>query len=164
MKKEYNEVDILNYVNHLSTYGNMNVIHAEKIERVIAAQDENNKDNYVLTIVDKNNKKILDDRGNFTSYYLNKEDLELLYDHVEDNIYTSVPVTFKFVEVQHDIRFVPNLFTDNKPTFKISGIFQQANKGDYLNISNEDDIYAISKKEFNDYYYILEDKEKSKSK
>lgn len=180
---DYKKVDIANYVSEGLKNGTLIPIQAEKFARIIAKQgnvgdeiiswstDENgnevkekinqvkldettNKPGWIATKVDENGELIVDNNGHINSWIIDDSTFKKKYEIDEEN-----PDLFKpkggiqtFVQIKENI--ILNQW----------GSDMQIAKGGYINITNPDDLYGISERDFLDTYKILNNLEKSRSK
>ena len=167
----YINVDVKIYVEDCLIKG-AEVIQAEKFARVKArkgiegetiiswAQDSNGneivekvtvvqEDEFVLTKVDELGNEIIDKNGHTNEWVVKKEVLEKKYDIDYGDILKPKGGIQLFIQVPNNI-----ILKQWGGEYKIS-------KGGYINITNENDMYGISNKDFNDTYKIVKETKRS---
>lgn len=178
--EEYVKVDINNYVNEILK--NSTVIEAEKFARIIAKQgiegeeviswsiDQNNtaiiekkdtvkKDEkgnlgWIVIKADEDGNPIIDSNGHDNRWIIDNETFNKKYESdVKDSLlYKPKGGVQKFVQIKDNI-----ILNQWGSDMKIA-------KGGYINITNKDDLYGISKRDFEDTYKIVNNIQKNSPK
>lgn len=166
--KEYIKVNVNEYVNKCLSSG-CEVISAEKTarvkvrkcvlnERVISwSQDSEGKEIiekvvmvsepncYVLTKVDSKGNAIIDKNGHTNEWVVNSDVIERKYEPDYSDILKPKGGVQKFVIVPENI------------ILEQWGSETKIAQGGYINITNTDDMYGISERDFNDTYQVVEE-------
>ncbi len=179
---EYKKVDVAKYVKEGLENGSLSPVRAEKFARIAARRgiegeeivswsvdgegkevkekvdtikkDENGNTGWVVTKVDEQHDIIVDKNGHVNMWIIDDTTFRKKYeiDPEDETVYRPTGGIQIFVQINENI-----------------SIFQwgsQMNiaKGGYINITNPDDIYVISKRDFDDTYRIIYDGKKPKIK
>lgn len=174
--EEYVKVDIKEYVNEVLK--NNSVIEAENFARIIAKQGSNgeeviswntdkDKDEvlekrdfikpdakgnmpWIAIKADSNGEPIIDVNGHDNRWIIDNDTFNKKYEKDTDSlIYKPKGGIQKFVQI-----------TDNI-ILKHWGCDMKIAKGGFINITNPNDLYGISKRDFEDTYKIIDILEKS---
>lgn len=171
MSENYKEIEVLKYVKEGIESGTMIPFGAEKFARILARRgvigeevvtmsvdDEGNpivekidtvkkdektgKPGMVVTKADDYGNPIIDENGNANTWIIDDSTFIKKYELTEGTIdfYRPIGGSQIFVEIPEDIRL-----------FQWGG-FMNIAKGGYINITNADDMYGISKRDFEDTY------------
>lgn len=175
---EYMKVDVNEYVKEGLDTGFLSPIRAEKFARVIARQgivgerviswsvdsngnetkekesivglDENNSVDWIVTKVDENGNIIIDNNNHINQWIITNSVFRKKYEVDLEN-----PSLFKpkggiqiFVQIPHNI-----ILNQWGQEMKIAC-------GGFINITNSDDMYGISERDFFDTYKFVEEKDK----
>ena len=174
--QEYVKVDIKEYVNEILK--NNSVIQAYKFARIIARQGSNkeeviswstDKDGYevlekrdfvkpdekgnmpwVVIKADSNGEPIIDENGHDNRWIIDNDTFNKKYEKdIYSLVYKPKDGVQKFVQINDNI-----ILNQWECDMKIA-------KGGFINITNPNDLYGISKRDFEDTYKIIDTLEKS---
>lgn len=176
---DYKKVDKIDYVKNGIENGTMIPIQAEKIARIVAKQGnlgdtvitwsvdangnpieekiaqvkldpETNQPGWIVTKVDEEGNAIVDSNGMYNQWIIDDSVFKKRYEIDPEN-----PILFKpkcglqtFVEIKDNI-----ILDQWGSEMKIAA-------GGFINITNIDDIYGISKRDFEDTYKLKDELEK----
>ncbi len=174
MENDYIKVEVEKYVKEGIEKGIMTPIQAEKFARIIARKgivgeeviswsvdengneikekvdqvklDENtNNPGWVVTKADENGNVIVDNNGHKNEWIIDDTTFNKKYEVSEESIGLFKPKggVQVFVEIPDNI--ILNQW----------GSDMQIAKGGYINITNVDDMYGISKRDFDDTYKVV---------
>lgn len=168
---EYKRVDTLKYVKNGLLKGNLIPIIAKENKKVIALrgkigeevttwsvdEDNNpivekvdyvvldkitNKPSIILTKINDDESVYLDSNGNINKWTIDDNIFNEKYELIHDNIYKTKGKEKVFVQVNEDL-----ILVQNNEEMKL-------NKGGYINITNPNDMYGVSYRDFNNSYII----------
>lgn len=168
---DYKKVDILTYVRDGIKNGLMIPKKAEKYKKIMAHQgkvgdvviswsvdsngneikekiahvklDKNtNQPGWIVVKLDSNDEVLIDSNGHINSWIIDDSTFKEKYekDLEEDDIYKPVSKSQTFVQIDEDI--ILNQW----------GMEMKIAKGGYINITDVDNMYGISKRDFDDTY------------
>jgi hypothetical protein len=103
---------------------------------------------WIITKLDINNKPIVDKHGHLNQIIIADSVFKEKYTSFEGDIYKPTGEKQIFVELPVSVTL-----TQNDESMDVSS-------GGYVNISDPDDMYGISKRDFMDTYEVLEDTKK----
>lgn len=115
----------------------------EKIDKVIFDK-ETGKTSYILIKVNEDNVPLIDKHGNLNKWVVDDSVFVDSYELIQDNIYKTKGKIKTFVKVTENL-----IIEQNNEEMKIS-------EGGYINITDVQDMYAISKRDFESSYINVE--------
>ena len=109
-----------------------------------------NQPGWIVTKVDENGQIIIDEYGNKNEWIIDDSVFKKKYEIDPENpsLYKPIGGPQIFVEIPDDI------------TLQQWGSEMNIEKGGYINITNVDDMYGISKRDFDDTYRFVEEENK----
>ena len=174
---KYNKVNVNEYVETGLKNGTLEVIKAEKTGRISAVKgtvgeeviswsvdekgnpiqekvatvsvDENGETGWIVTKLDENGKPVIDQNGNLNQWIIDDKTFKKKYELAKDNVYKPTGGVQTFVKVNDNI--ILNQW----------GSDMMIAAGGYINITNADDMYGISGRDFADTYGTVETKEET---
>ena len=177
---EYKKVDILKYVNEGLKNGTLVPRKAEKFARISArrgivgeeviswsvdsegkevkekvatvTKDENGKTGMVVTKLDENLDVVIDNNGHMNQWIIDDSTFSKKYekDSNGSDVYKPTGGIQIYVQINEDI------------TIFLWGSEMTIASGGYINITNPNDMYAISKRDFEDTYKFVDEQTKTK--
>lgn len=173
----YRKVDVLKYLSNGIQNGTLKPFLAKKTARVKARRgvldevvvtytsgglvEKVNKveidpatgnTGWILTKIDENNNVVIDDFGHVNEWIISDSSFVSEYQYIpdSDDIYVSIDKNQLFVRIHEDIEI------------EHDGEIMKISTGGFLNITNLDNVYGISFRDFYDTYKILVEQPKMK--
>lgn len=169
--EEYTKVDVNLYVKEGLEKGLLTPLQAEKFAKIIAKQSKGgetvisysvDKDgnpiiekeaitkegDYIATKASEDGKEVLDQHNNLNQWIIDEETFNKKYEMKKGNVFKPKGSKQLFVEI-------PNPIILNQ-----WGSDMKIDAGGYINITNAEDMYGISKRDFEDTYKVVSKKQK----
>lgn len=115
-------------------------------EAQVKLDEQTGKPGHVVTKVDSNGMPIIDKNGHSNTWIISDKIFEEKYEKDPEmgiSIYKPKSSIQIFVQIQDDI------------IIEQSGKEEKISRGGYINITNANDMYGISERDFNDTYEIV---------